>query len=64
MSQIYVLMKKVIILRKLQAAMTTFIPTFLSHFSLSLNRKKPVVARTMRKKLQKSFLDILQNSCS
>ena len=31
--QIYILMKKVIILRKKQAKMTTFIQPFLNHFS-------------------------------
>ena len=49
--QIYVLMKKVIILRKIQVTMKTFAPPFFNHFSLSLNRKKRVVMRVMRKKL-------------
>ena len=38
--QIYILMKKVIILRKIQAKRKTFTPPFFNHFSLSLNRKK------------------------
>ena len=29
----------------------SFVPSFFNHFSLSLNRKKRVVMRTMRKKL-------------
>ena len=37
---IYILMKKVIILRKGQVAMKTFAPPFFNHFSLSLSRKK------------------------
>ena len=44
-------MKKVIILKKIQVAMNTFSPPFFSHFSLILNRKKCVVMRAMRKKL-------------
>ena len=44
-------MKKVIILKKIQVTLKTFAPTFFSHFSLSLNRKKRVVMRAMRKKL-------------
>ena len=63
--QIYILMKKVIILRKIQATMKTFAPPFLNNFSLSLKRKNRVVMKAMRKKLQKqSFADILQNSYS
>ena len=38
-SQIYILMKKVIILRKIHLAMITFGPEFFNHFSLSLNKK-------------------------
>ena len=34
------LMKKVIILKKIQVTMKTIIPPIFSHFSLSLNRKK------------------------
>ena len=57
-------MKKVIILSKIQAAMKTFAPPFVNHFSLSLKRKKDVVMRAMRKKLQRqSLVDILQNRC-
>ena len=38
-------MKRVIILKKIQVTMKTFIPPFFNHFSLSLNRKKRVVMR-------------------
>ena len=59
--QIYILMKKIIILSKTQATMESFAPSFWNHFSLSLKRKKHVVGRAMTKKLQKqSFADILQ----
>ena len=44
-------MKKVIILNKIQMTMNTFAPSFFNHFSLSLNRKRRVVIRAMRKKL-------------
>ena len=58
-------MKKVIILRKIQATIKTFIPPFFKHFSLSLNRKKWLIMRAMRKKLNKQlFTEILQNTCS
>ena len=36
-------MKKVIILKKIQEAMKSYVPQFINHFSLSLNRKKRVV---------------------
>ena len=63
--QIYILMKKVIILKKIKAIMKTFASAFFNHFSLSLNRKRRVIMRAMRKKLLKqSFADILQNRCS
>ena len=63
--QIYILMKKVIILRKIKAITKTFASAFFNHFSLSLNRKRRVIMRAMRKKLLKqSFADILQNRCS
>ena len=39
MSDLY-LIKKVIILKKIQAAMKTFVPPFFNHFNLSLNQKK------------------------
>ena len=56
---IYILIKKVIIPWKIQAAMKAFTPPFFNCFNFSLNRKKRVM---MRKKLQKpSFTDILQN---
>ena len=38
--QMYILMKKVIILRKIQATMKTFAPSFFNYFSLGLKRKK------------------------
>ena len=44
-------MKKVIVLKKIQVTMKTFAPQFSNHFTLSLNRKKSVVMRAMRKKL-------------
>ena len=45
-------MKKVIILRKIQAVMRAFTPPFFNHFSFSLNRKKRIIImRAMRKKL-------------
>ena len=44
-------MKKVIILKKIQVKMKTFAPPFFNHFSLSLKRKKRVVMRAIRKKL-------------
>ena len=40
-----------IILKKIQVTMKTFVPLFFNHFSLSRNRKKRVVMRAMRKKL-------------
>ena len=43
-------MKRVIFLRKTYAIMKSFAPQFFIHFSLSLNRKKPVM-RAMRKQL-------------
>ena len=63
--QIYILMKKVIILTEIQIKNQAFTPSFFNHFSLSLNRKKCVVMRATRQKLQKQpFADILQNRCS
>ena len=44
-------MKKVIILKKIQVTMKTFVPPFFNHLRLILNRKKRVVMRDMRKKL-------------
>ena len=44
-------MEKVIILKKIEVAMKTFAPLFLNNFSLNLNRKKRLVMRAMRKKL-------------
>ena len=37
---IYILIKKMIILWKIQMKMKTFTPPFFIHFSLSLNKKK------------------------
>ena len=42
------LMKKVIILKKIQVTTKTFVPPFFNNFSLSMNRKQRV--RAMRKK--------------
>ena len=50
MSDLY-LIKKVIILKKMQVTMKTSTPPLFNHFNLSLNRKKHVVMRAMRKKL-------------
>ena len=45
-------MKKLIILGKKHVAIKSFASTFFNdHFSLSLNRKKRVVMRAIRKKL-------------
>ena len=52
-------MKKVIILKKMQVTMKAFAPLFLNHFSLILNRKKLVVIRAMRKKLNILTLQLL-----
>ena len=41
--RIYILMKKVVIPRKIQATMKTFTLPFFKHLSLSLNRKKRVI---------------------
>ena len=38
--QIYILMKKVIILRKIQVTMKPFAPPFIKRFSLNLKRKE------------------------
>ena len=49
-----------IILRKIQAVMKVFTIPFFNLFSLSLNRKKRVIMKAMRKKLQKQLItDIL-----
>ena len=39
-SQIYILVKKKIILNKIQVTMKTSVPPFFNHFSFGLNRKK------------------------
>ena len=49
--QIYFLMKKVIILKKIHVTMKSFAPPFFNYFSLSLKGEKRVVMRAMRKKL-------------
>ena len=46
-----ILVKKVIILRKIQGTMKTSVLPFFNHFSLSLIRQKRVVMRAGRKKL-------------
>ena len=38
--QIYILVKKKIILSKIQVTMKTSVPPFFNHFSFGLNRKK------------------------
>ena len=57
--QIHVLLKKVIIPREIQLTMKTFAPAFFNHFSLSLSRKKRVVMRAMKKKLNIFMLQLL-----
>ena len=52
-------MKTVIILRKINLTIKPFAQPFINHFSLSLNRKKRVVMRTMRKKLSIFTLQLL-----
>ena len=47
---------KVIILKKMQVTMKTFVPLFFNRFSLILNRKKLVVMRAMRNKLKRQPL--------
>ena len=60
-NKVYILMKKVVILRKIQVTMKTFAPPFFHRFSFSLSRKKRVVMRGRRKNLQKqSYADIFQ----
>ena len=49
--QIYSSTMKLNTMRKIKVTMKTFPPPFFSHFSLSLNRKKQVVMRAMRKGL-------------
>ena len=41
------------VLTKTQETMKTFALPFFNHFGLNLNRKKRVVMKAMRKKLQK-----------
>ena len=48
---IYILIQKGLILRKMQVTLKAFPPRFFILFSLSPNRKKRVVMRVMRKKL-------------
>ena len=49
--QVYILVKKVIILRKIYVAIKYFTPPFFNCFSFSLNIEKRVIMRAMRKKL-------------
>ena len=49
----------VIILRKIQVTIKAFTPPFFNHISLSLNRKKLVLMRAMRKKLNLFTLQLL-----
>ena len=51
-------MKKVIILKKIRVTMKSFAPPSFNHFSPSLNRKKRVVMRAMRKKLNIFTLEL------
>ena len=57
-------MKEKIIVRKVHVAMKPFTLSFFNHFSLNLNRKKCVVMRPMRKKLNIFTLQVLEKkSC-
>ena len=56
--QIYVLMKKMIILREQKVKMKTFASPFFNRFCLSLKRKKRVVMRDMTKKLNIFMLQL------
>ena len=56
--QIYNLMNKVTILRKILVTMKTFAPPFFKQFSLTMNGKKRVVMRAMRKKLNIFMLQL------
>ena len=49
--QIYILMTKTIILRKIQVQTKAFAPSSFNRFCLTLNRKKTVVMEGMTKKL-------------
>ena len=49
--QIYVLIKRVIIPSKIQKTINIFAAPFSQKFSLSLNRRKVVIMRTMGKKV-------------
>ena len=50
-SQVYILIKKVIILGKIHMTIKSFAPPFFNYFSLSLDIKKRAVMRAIRKKL-------------
>ena len=52
----------VIILRKIQVTIKAFTLPFFNHISLSLNRKKLVLMRAMRKKLNLFTLQLLINN--
>ena len=57
MSDLY-LMKEVIILKEKKVAMKDSVPPFFNDFSLSMNRKKHVALRAMRKKLNIFILQL------
>ena len=60
--KIYILMTKVIILRKMQVTMKTFTPPFVNHFSLNMNRKKMCGNESHEKEtehIQASSVDLL-----
>ena len=50
--QSYILMNKVIILKKIQVTMKTFAPPFINHFSFRLNRKKTCGNESHEKKTE------------
>ena len=65
MSDLY-LMKKVVILKKIQMTMKVFAPPFFNCSSLSLNRKKRVTEshKTETKHIYASAADLLHNTIS
>ena len=56
--QIYILIKKVIILMRIQVTVKIFIVPFFNNFSLSVNRTKCVVMRATIKKLNIFVLQV------
>ena len=62
--QIYILMKKKILLRKIQVAMKIFAPPFFNHLNLNLNRKKTYGKESHEKETGEAVVRrIFQNTC-